>query len=546
MASAMLGPLLLALLAQHGAAAVMSAPEATITPAPAILKRAVTTIGYISTREYDGTTYWDTITANEQGNAIATSSNLFQICDPAKPCTFFSCSGDYVILSTSSLFCGGASSTCSFWELKTDINDKNPLTNFWCDAKTSTGGIIYMTTPTPGAVSATGTTKTSAKPVSLSFASASNVASASTIDDSGPGFGQNDSSRPSSKKKSTPIGAIVGGVVGGLAVLAAIIFGVWFVLRKKRNQSASNNTVQQATPGPPPPMQQNAQQPPAGVQYYHEQKPIPQPQVQQVPPQPYGHYDPSAQQAPTQPFYDPNAQPAYAQQPQAVYGAPPPEKTPAMGPQTHSYHADNGPVSPVPQYSPSPTPAVPANVNELSSERIHFIARKCLAVSMEHQVLQHLGFTNLYDLGTVAIQWQPSNHDNDANSPDSPDPLAPIRLGKGNMNERKMAIQEFKAQEEVKQRLLQFCEEARMRQVKFEEDMKEATKTKRKAWITVGLWVFVVFSVCLTICLLAQSEPPLTQFEPPLSQAEPLVFQSEPQLTLNKSSLLSKSKLMPQ
>ena len=57
MASAMLGSLLLALLAQHGAAAAMAAPEATITSAPALLKRAVTTIGYISTREYDGTTY---------------------------------------------------------------------------------------------------------------------------------------------------------------------------------------------------------------------------------------------------------------------------------------------------------------------------------------------------------------------------------------------------------------------------------------------------------------------------------------------------------
>lgn len=52
----MLGPLLLALLVQDGAAAIMGAPRAAITPAP-VLKRAVTTIGYISTREYDGTTY---------------------------------------------------------------------------------------------------------------------------------------------------------------------------------------------------------------------------------------------------------------------------------------------------------------------------------------------------------------------------------------------------------------------------------------------------------------------------------------------------------
>ena len=56
MASTMLGSLLLALLVQDGAAAVVTPPAATITTAP-LLKRAVTTIGYISTREYDGTTY---------------------------------------------------------------------------------------------------------------------------------------------------------------------------------------------------------------------------------------------------------------------------------------------------------------------------------------------------------------------------------------------------------------------------------------------------------------------------------------------------------
>ena len=50
MASTMLGSLLLALLVQDGAAAVMTPPAATITTAP-LLKRAVTTIGCISTRE---------------------------------------------------------------------------------------------------------------------------------------------------------------------------------------------------------------------------------------------------------------------------------------------------------------------------------------------------------------------------------------------------------------------------------------------------------------------------------------------------------------
>ncbi|EUC50599.1 hypothetical protein COCMIDRAFT_81522 [Bipolaris oryzae ATCC 44560] len=380
MASVMLGPLLLALLVQDGAAAIMAAPRAAITPAP-VLKRAVTTIGYISTREYDGTTYWDTITANEQGNAIATSSNLFQICDPAKPCTFFSCSGDYVIMPSSSIFCGGESSTCSYWELATDINDKTPLTNYWCDAKTSVGGIIYRTTPEAAATNtAASTTSTRAAP-SITFTSATNIATdVTSISSSGPGLGEtNDggSLTKPKKKSSTPIGPIVGGVVGGVAVLAGIIIAIWMILkRKKKNKTDTNNITQtaQVPPAAPPAVQQNAQQPPAGVQYYHEQKPVSQPQVQQVPPpQPYGHYDPNAQPAPAQPFYDPNAQTAYAQQSQAGYGAPSPDKTPAplaTGQQTHAYYADNAPISPVPQYSPSPSPAIPANVSELSSSRM--------------------------------------------------------------------------------------------------------------------------------------------------------------------------------
>ncbi|KNG47107.1 hypothetical protein DDE82_007768 [Stemphylium lycopersici] len=374
MASTRLSSLLLALLARCSAAAVMSAPSATITAAP-LVKRAVTTIGYISTDEYDGTTLWDTITANEQGNAIATSESLFQICDPAEPCTFFSCSGDYVMFSTSSLFCGGSSNTCSYWELATDVNDQNPLTNYWCDDITSEGGIIYMTTPTDASASATSESNTSEEPVTISFTTPSVVATAPlTSISSRPGFEETNSSNDPNDEdddSSTPVGAIAGGVVGGVVGLAAIIFGIWFCLRrKKRNQTTTttnNNMAPNMQQGPPPPapvQQYPQQQQPAAAQYYQEQKPAPQQ---------YGHYDPNTQQAQAQPFYDPNSQPAYAQQAQSGYGMPGPEKTPAatgMGQQTNAYYADSGAISPVPQYSPNPPPAVPANINELPSGRM--------------------------------------------------------------------------------------------------------------------------------------------------------------------------------
>ncbi|EOA86913.1 uncharacterized protein SETTUDRAFT_163031 [Exserohilum turcica Et28A] len=367
----------------------MSAPPATITTAP-LIRRAVTTIGYISTNEYDGTTFWDTITANDQGNIIATSDNLFQICDVSKPCTFFTCSSDWVVFATTSLFCGGSSSTCSYWELATDINDKNPLTNYWCDAKTSVGGIIYMKTPeavsasttrTGSSVSsATGTSKSSIAPVTVSFTSASVIASerVTSISSLGPGLDQTNG-KNDSKGKSTPVGAIAGGVVGGVVVLGAIIFGVWFWLRRKKHNQTNNANITQPTQQtslPPSQMQQQSpQQPPAGVQYYHEQKPVPQPQVQQVPPpapapalapaqQPYGHYDP-------------NAHSTYVQQSQGSYSMSPDQTTTsvttAQHHQTHSYYAESGSISPVPQYSPSPSPAVPPvppNMNELSSERM--------------------------------------------------------------------------------------------------------------------------------------------------------------------------------
>ncbi|KAL1798700.1 hypothetical protein ACET3X_002737 [Alternaria dauci] len=337
-------------------AAMIRAPTPAVTPAPAataapLAIRDITTIGYISTGMYGSTTLYETITANSEGHVIATSGSLYKICAPESLCEFFSCESEYAVFPTESIFCGGPSSTCSYWELATDINDPAPLTNYWCDAKSETGGLILMVTPDDDS-STSPNTDPSSDTLSVSISTTSEPS---------------DTPLPLTpvpdNKKSTPVGAIAGGVVGGVALLAAIVLGVFFLLRRKRNQqnnTTSNNNMSQPPAAP--------QAPPAGVQYYHEQKPVPQPQVQQMPSppvqhqQPYGHYDPNAQQAPQ--FYDPNAQPAYAAQ-QGGYALP--EKTPAA---TNPYYADaSGPVSPVPQYTPSEAPAVPANVNELPAGR---------------------------------------------------------------------------------------------------------------------------------------------------------------------------------
>ncbi|CAN9108875.1 hypothetical protein CC77DRAFT_103914 [Alternaria alternata] len=371
MAYTKLSPLLAILLSsKYVDAAMIRAPTPAVTPAPAataapLAVRDITTIGYISTGMYGSTTLYETITANNEGHVIATSGSLYKICAPESLCEFFSCENDYAVFPTTSIFCGGSSSTCSYWELATDINDPAPLTNYWCDAKTETGGLILMVTPDDDSSTSPNTGSASNTPLFSSFTpvSVSDTPGSSDIPEALP-----PSAEVKKSKKSTPVGAIAGGVVGGVALLAAVVLGVFFLLRRKRKQQ-NNTTTNNNVPQPPT----APQAPPAGVQYYHEQKPVPQQQVQQMPSPPpqqqphYGHYDPNAQQAPQ--FYDPNAQSAYAAQ-QGSYAMP--EKTPAVtNPvQANPYYADNsGPVSPVPQYTPSMSPAVPANVNELPAGR---------------------------------------------------------------------------------------------------------------------------------------------------------------------------------
>lgn len=60
------------------------------------------------------------------------------------------------------------------------------------------------------------------------------------------------SATPTSSPASSPAGAIAGGVVGGIAVLAALGFGIFFVLSRRRRDNASGAGGVGASGGPPP------------------------------------------------------------------------------------------------------------------------------------------------------------------------------------------------------------------------------------------------------------------------------------------------------
>ncbi|OAL54427.1 hypothetical protein IQ07DRAFT_639943 [Pyrenochaeta sp. DS3sAY3a] len=293
MSSELLYMFFLLLFGHCASAAVLSAPTPTITPAP-LVRRAVTTLGYMSDGTFDGTTIWATITVNDENMIATTRGSMYRVCTPGK-CEFWSCSGGWVVKPSSSYFCNTGTFTCSSDIILSDISDQSPLTSYWCDDTTNAGGTIYRTTP-DGSVRSSPITP-SETPVTPSSSSSSISPSVSP--------------QPTSPK-STPVGAIVGGVVGGIVAIGAIIIGVIFVLRRRRSAGPAQSG---SVPAPP-------------TTHYHQGPPGVATQTPQVPPTQYY-----------------NA------------GYPQPEKTPAVATgHVNQYYSDSGPTSPVPQYSANPIP----------------------------------------------------------------------------------------------------------------------------------------------------------------------------------------------
>ncbi|KAF2675977.1 hypothetical protein K458DRAFT_397385 [Lentithecium fluviatile CBS 122367] len=309
--------ILLMAVSRFASAGVITAPTATITPAP-LDKRLVTTAGYRSTGSSDGTTLWATVTYNQADANIVISGDQYKICRAGSNCDFFTCSGSYVKSGTSSSLCAGES-TCSYDRSYTNLEDTDPMTNYWCDSTTWAGWDVYAVTTSAGVDTPEPQSTDPTTPTPNPTPNPTPTPTPTPSPTPAP-------------KKSTPIAPIVGGVVGGIAVIGIIIVAVIFILRKKKHTPSTGANA----PVPYQPAQQH--------------------QHQQGYAQPV-YYPPNQQQP--QMGYNPHA---------PMAGAFAPEKTPAattMNANPYYANGESGPTSPVPQYSP-PNPAV----NELPAQRM--------------------------------------------------------------------------------------------------------------------------------------------------------------------------------
>ncbi|KAF2442823.1 hypothetical protein P171DRAFT_445396 [Karstenula rhodostoma CBS 690.94] len=245
-----------ALWSHFAVAAVLSAPTATITAQPALHRRAATTIGYYSTGSEDGTTLWGTVTIETEGGMVAQSGSLFAVCQ-ADPCQIGICSAGTFTLGSTTTACGAAQSvTCSSNLLYQDVYDTAPLTNFYCDAVTETGFVMYKVTPTgPNSAPARSTSRASSSDNESDFSSASEAPSATAPSSTGTASSPLETSGTplgsAGSKKSTPIGAIVGGVVGGVAVIGVLVIAAIFLIRRSRATPPAQPSYA-AVPPPPP------------------------------------------------------------------------------------------------------------------------------------------------------------------------------------------------------------------------------------------------------------------------------------------------------
>ncbi|KAF2271608.1 uncharacterized protein EI97DRAFT_462658 [Westerdykella ornata] len=130
-------------------------------------------------------------------------------------------------------------------------------------------------------------------------------------------------STPSDTGSKTNVGAIAGGVVGGVVVLAALAFGlVFLVMRNRKKSAASTSTPAAGTPGAP-----GFAGPAPGVAEYKPQPGGP------AGPSPYGSPLPGYAAAPVPPsggYYGPASEEGkWAHMGNAGAGAPPPPGSPA-------------------------------------------------------------------------------------------------------------------------------------------------------------------------------------------------------------------------
>ncbi|KAF1840638.1 uncharacterized protein K460DRAFT_370611 [Cucurbitaria berberidis CBS 394.84] len=217
---------------------------------------------------------------------------------------YTSCSSGYMIAAGTSSYCGisgatgGASSSyCSNHVLLPTLSAKQGGQSwYWCDTAPLTGHLFYAKEPPqPTLISAsitrpTSDARTTASDNSPPTATSTAPPLASTLPSNNGG-------------SSTPVGAIAGGVVGGIAVLGAIAFAIFWIMRRdrKRREAAAYqaapligpHTSYQQSPGYLPQAEYFATSPYRA----NEQKPQPFVQHGQYPQSyPLGPYDPHVSQ----------------------------------------------------------------------------------------------------------------------------------------------------------------------------------------------------------------------------------------------------------
>ncbi|KAJ9144536.1 hypothetical protein NKR23_g5778 [Pleurostoma richardsiae] len=128
-----------------------------------------------------------------------------------------------------------------FWQ--TTATPNRVFTFYNCGAKQVAGQEFLWptlsTSDSSTSSTSSSTTSTTSPPTTTTTSTTSTTSSTTTT------------TIPPNPGPSTPVGAIVGGVVGGVAVIALVVLGVFFIMRRNRNRPAADQPGTTVSSAPP-------------------------------------------------------------------------------------------------------------------------------------------------------------------------------------------------------------------------------------------------------------------------------------------------------
>ncbi|KAF2728079.1 hypothetical protein EJ04DRAFT_516838 [Polyplosphaeria fusca] len=273
--------------AVRGAVVDMFPPEPQVT-ARALLPRADAIYGWYSAGMQEGSTVWNAATYDSDALSITSSGGNYGFCSKSVPCNIWrGCSGDYVLLGSTSWLCERSSSTCSYNELYPSVGASSSWRGYWCNDKGNTGITLFATTAGASDATDSATTTTTGDPT----APTSGLPSASTqpslptqtiLPEDSPSPSPSSNSDDAASK-AVVIGGAVGGTLGGIALIGAIAFGIIFYRRRAKKADAAAaagaNTGgmvggQQMPPPPPGVAQMKPVGPHDGYYGHQQQQPV--------------------------------------------------------------------------------------------------------------------------------------------------------------------------------------------------------------------------------------------------------------------------------